>query len=297
MKKIEFFFLVAFFIHTNVSPQKGCLRDGVTFNTQAQIDNFLINNPYCDWIEGYVRISGNDITNLNGLENINLIAGRLTIEGNPSLASLKGLDNLQEAGGYYGLVISNNSALTDLSALNNLTDARYVLFIINNDVLTSLYGLNNLSSVREYINISDNDALIDLSDMESLSPYYHSLRIYNNSSLSSCHVKGICDYLANPDGVIEIHDNAAGCNSQKEVEIRCNTTYSIYPIPAKNELFIIININVILKEVNIYDYLGKLVLHETQLYNVIDVSMLKQGIYIIEIITNDYIKKEKLIIH
>ena len=38
-----------------------------------------------------------------------------------------------------------------------------------------------------------------------------------------CEVQSICNYLAAPNGNIEIHDNATGCNSQEEVEEACET--------------------------------------------------------------------------
>ncbi len=45
--------------------------------------------------------------------------------------------------------------------------------------------------------------------------------IKHNSQLSTCHVESICNYLADPSGTIEIHDNAPGCNSPEEVEDAC----------------------------------------------------------------------------
>ncbi|MCD4697081.1 MAG: T9SS type A sorting domain-containing protein, partial [Bacteroidales bacterium] len=37
-------------------------------------------------------------------------------------------------------------------------------------------------------------------------------------------VQSICNYLASPNGEIEILDNMTGCNSQEEVEQACQTT-------------------------------------------------------------------------
>ena len=42
----------------------------VTLYTQNQVDSFPINYPGCTEIDGYLTISGADITNLNGLSNI-----------------------------------------------------------------------------------------------------------------------------------------------------------------------------------------------------------------------------------
>jgi hypothetical protein len=62
----------------------------------------------------------------------------------------------------------------------------------------------------------------------------------------TCEVKSICDYLANPAGMIEIYGNMAGCNNQNEVEEACrifsideilpNNSISLYPNPTKGLL-------------------------------------------------------------
>ena len=41
--------------------------------------------------------------------------------------------------------------------------------------------------------------------------------------LSSCAILSICNYLSIPNGTIEIHDNATGCDSQEEVEEACDS--------------------------------------------------------------------------
>lgn len=65
-----------FSIHLTAQP---CLPDGITFTTQAVIDNFQTNYPGCTEIEGFVIINGNDITNLSGLSVLTSIGGYLLI--------------------------------------------------------------------------------------------------------------------------------------------------------------------------------------------------------------------------
>ena len=89
------------------------------FNSQSDIDNFPINFPQCTDIEGNVSISGDDITNLNGLSIITSISGNLTIDNNPSLSSLEGLYNLTSIGA--SLSIHDNELLTEISALSNVS--------------------------------------------------------------------------------------------------------------------------------------------------------------------------------
>ena len=47
------------------------------------------------------------------------------------------------------------------------------------------------------------------------------LEIDHNYLLAECDVQSICNYLAGPNGTLEIHDNANSCNSQEEVEEAC----------------------------------------------------------------------------
>jgi hypothetical protein len=257
-------------------PCSSCLPEGITFSTQAQIDNFQVNYPNCTEIEGNVKIWGNDITNLNGLNVLTFIGGIFSIDENDALTSLTGLNNLTSIGG--GLLVGGNAALTsltglegltsiggklwiyrntaltsltglegltsiggsfifggnnalvNLSGLNNLTsigDGLYVgLYIpwnpyLANPALTSLTGLENLTSIGGQLHIQLNDVLTSLTGLENLTSIGGNVYISNNISLSTCDVQSICNYLASPNGTIEIHDNAAGCNSQEEVVALC----------------------------------------------------------------------------
>ena len=171
-----------------------CLPGGILFTSQARVDNFQINYPYCTGIEGDVKIKGGDITNLNGLNVLTAIGGDLSICGNNVLTSLTGLDNLDSIGG--------------------------VLVINNNDALTSLTGLENINAAS-----------------------ITNLNIYDNSTLATCEVQSICDYLASPSGAIVIQRNATGCNSNEEVRDACaygleenikQDYFSVYPNPLTN---------------------------------------------------------------
>jgi len=50
------------------------------------------------------------------------------------------------------------------------------------------------------------------------------LYIGNNSSLSTCAVKSVCDFLVSPNGVDSIYNNAPGCNNEEEVKAACTNT-------------------------------------------------------------------------
>lgn len=160
------------------------------------------------------------LTNLTGLDNFTSIEGGISILNNNALTSLTGLGNVASIGGT--LSIWGNDALTNLTRLDNVTSIGKSLSISGNDALTSLTGLDNVSSIGGYLNINDNDALTSLTGLGNIDAgSISNLSIIFNISLSSCEVQSICDYLASPNGTIEIHDNGPGCNSQSEVADAC----------------------------------------------------------------------------
>ncbi len=125
------------------------MSEGITFSTQEQVDSFHVNYPTCLNIQGDLTISGDDIINLNGLDNITSIGGGLYIENNP--------------------------------------------------VITDIWGLVNI-------------------DPASIADLY----IADNATLSVCDIQSICEYLASPNGTVNIQNNATGCNSPVEVEEICS---------------------------------------------------------------------------
>jgi len=159
-----------------------CLPEGIIFTTQEQIDNFQINYPGCNEIEGYVGISGNDITNLNGLNVLTSIGGFLWIEENNNLTDLSGLEALTSIG--VSLIIIDN-ALTSISNLSSLSTIGDDIFISGNDFLTSLSGLNNLTTIGDSLFIWNNPLLTNLSGLDNLTTINGDLLIIANENLIS----------------------------------------------------------------------------------------------------------------
>ena len=128
------------------------------FNTQADIDSFSIIYPGCTALDSfaYVYISGEDITNLEGLTNITSYTG-IYINECPNLESLEGLrntllikdqlrvrsaDQLETLSGIEdvsftgtSLVIRSNAQLNDISAIQNYTSTPSLVMIIDNPQL------------------------------------------------------------------------------------------------------------------------------------------------------------------
>ena len=122
-----------------------CLPNGITFNSQSQIDDFQTDYPGCTVIGGKVEIKNTDITNLNGLNVITTIEGYLKLENNPSLTDLTGLSNLTSIGEY--LRIEKDSALTNLDGLNSLETIGDDFRMRYNPELENIDGLSSLTSI------------------------------------------------------------------------------------------------------------------------------------------------------
>lgn len=119
----------------SITGTNPCPPGNVTFASQAEIDGFPANYPYCYEIDGKLEISGNDITNLDSLDMITSIQGDLEISDNPNLTSLSGLTNVTAIDGV--LIINNNDLLASLSGIDNIDTASIdELYIVSNNSLS-----------------------------------------------------------------------------------------------------------------------------------------------------------------
>lgn len=243
------------------------------------------------------------LANLSGLDNLVTVGQNFRITNNDVLSDISALSNLTTVG--ENLRIYMNSALTTLTGLDNVTSVGDNLRITNNTALTSISALSNITSIAGELAVDNNDELVSLTGLENIDPEsVTDLVIRNNFLLSTCEVQSVCYYLVTPNGDISIHDNATGCNSKEEIISLCadgvsennNPEFIIYPNPAQKEITISSKMNIVPIEVVIYNQIGQLVIQETQITNSIDVSMLSQGMYFIEISSDGIKIKEKLMI-
>jgi hypothetical protein len=252
------------------------------FTTQSEVDSFQTNYPNCTELEGDMTIMGIDIKNLYGLNSINSINGDLEFIDNDSLIHLVGLGNLTHIG--KELFIWKNTILANFSGIENLTSIGGPLVIYENNSLNSLIGLENI----------DANSILDLF-------------IWDNPSLSNCDVKSICDYLANPNGDIGINNNAAGCNSQDEVEAACGVGIidkcslagyiTIYPNPASNMITIETTELLNQSELTILNVNGRVFDHKklSEPRTVIDISYLQAGVYFVRLTSHSLMKMFKIV--
>jgi len=331
MRRIVFIFklLLCFSIaHSQHCP------DSLYFTSQAQIDSFQILYPNCYEIDGSVYILGNDITNLNGLNNLISIGGMLSIS-NTSLSDLIGLEGITSIGGL--LFVGSNSLMTSLTGLEGLTSVGWYLKIFSNEnlsclsglqgltaiggslvidgqyggnsSLTDLTGLEGLLSIGDKIFILRNDGLTSLSGIDNIdASSILGIYIHHNSSLSNCAVLSVCNYLENPNGVHVISSNYSGCNTPEEVQDSCqsnavsideqnlNNNIFLYPNPTCD------NISLFGTEIisfEIIDIKGRILKRQKVTNNHLsyDISNLSKGFCFIRIYTSKGVRVRKLVIH
>lgn len=207
-------------------PAPLCPPGGVSFSTQASIDNFGITFPGCTSITGGVTIRGNDITNLNGLSAITTIKGNLFIGSSPLLQNLNGLSGLTtvqfdttvlfwdfETGHIFieklpqltnltGLTalhsVDGNFSITDAVALTSLTGATNLAHIgntlaLSNTKLVNLNGLPNLDFYRG-ISLAFNPDLVSLAGLPDTDTLYY-IRFLANPKLSDISTLNMVKYI------------------------------------------------------------------------------------------------------
>jgi len=282
-----------------------CLPFGnYNFTQQAEIDNFQNDYQGCTEIEGNVSVLGQFINNLNGLNVVTSIGGNLRVMGTSDLINLSGLENLTSIEGRLDIW---NNALTSFYGIESLNSIGSYLYIIGNYSLNSLSGLESLTSIDGELEIASNDALTSLLgleniDAESISDLY----IYYNGALSTCDVQSICDYLAAPNGTIEIYYNDPGCNTPEEVQEHCLTGndeqkiengLTIIPNPSNNKIIIsssAITGNTLL---SIFTVSGEKVIERqlTDTETQIDISALSRGVYFVRVQDEKMVEVGKII--
>ena len=184
------------------------------------------------------------------------------------------------------------------------------IYIDDNLVLSSLTGLGNLTSIGGGFGIEENAALTSLTGLDSVDAgSITNLYICYNESLSTCEVQSVCDYLANPNGTIEIHDNTTACNSQEEVETACENAsvdelsqynrLSIYPNPSSTHITIELPTtpqkNTIL---TIYNLNGQQLITQpiSEPQTLVDINGLPSGVYFVKVVDDGKVRMGKVVV-
>ena len=244
----------------------------------------------------------NDNTNLeyiNGASFVPYNDPMVVISNNPQLEVIAPFGNTN---GLYRYEIHNNDSLPNLGFLEGHTQLEG-LKITDNDALTSFEGFNIETILVAFdLIIEDNDVLNNIIDMQivDLSPL-NELRIKNNPNLSICDAPSICNYLEQGGSSI-IENNAVGCNSIAEVEAACllsvsevdlYTSISLYPNPVSEIIQIQASEGITIQKMTLFSILGQLL--ESTSEKSINVSSLSEGIYLLEITTDQGILSKKIV--
>ncbi len=155
---ILMFFLLCSAAHAQTC---GVVHKTIALTTQAQVDAFPTTYPGCTRLLGELRVEGNDIVNLNGLGNIQIVDQSLRIVNVPLLTNLNGLSNLKST---FTVNLWNLPLLTDLSGLESLDSAG--INISNCPAVTSLSGLQNLRHLPSFL--LSNTGISDFKPLTSL---------------------------------------------------------------------------------------------------------------------------------
>ncbi|RZK25933.1 MAG: hypothetical protein EOO43_04230, partial [Flavobacterium sp.] len=207
-----------------------CPEGDITFFTQAQINQFVIDYPNCTAFSGSLTVAGANITNLAPLSGIININGNLIVN-NTSLSNLNGLHNITNIGG--NIEINTNPTLTSLNGLNSLTNTTGDLVLYENATLTNVDALTNLTNINGDLVIYNNAALTNISGLQNVNPNSiggeYGLYIANNPQLSVCNNLNFCVYLLYPTNTHprSIFGNGVDCVSEQALKTIC------YPVPAE----------------------------------------------------------------
>ncbi len=312
--------------------------DLLLFSSQTQINEFKVNYPNCTDFDGSIIITGSGIINLYGLSELNSIGGDLQLIYVSGLTNMFGLEGLTAIGGSLLIIenytlsnlmgltslssvgdevaIHNNVSLTRVNALDslssvglNLTSVGGDLSLEFNTVLNDLSALEGLTSIGGDLNIRSNYALTTLAGLDNIDAgSINNLLMYSNTSLSTCEVLSICQYLASPNGTITITNNATGCDNQGEIEDACvgvdiyepstMDEVLIYPNPATSAITVELPMMPTHStHLTISNTSGQQLIHAQirASQTKVDISHLPKGIYFVKVWDDENVMVDKVI--
>ena len=259
-----------------------------------------------NYIGGTFQIGNNtELFELSDLHQLSYIGNDFYLYSNPILYIISAFSELDSIGGKFDF--NKNHAIRNLSGFHKLSSVGGNFSIIANRRLNSLLGLDSLTNIGGNLYIHGNDSLTSLSGLDNIdNNSIEDLDIAYNYALKDCDVESICAYLLSPGGEVTISNNRVGCSSELEILIACSVgelenipitgEITIYPNPVDKELTINSRNGTIINQITIYNCIGQIVFNTQKSLNTINLSMLDNGLYIIEIHTNERIVKKKLII-
>lgn len=154
------------------------------FNSQSEIDSFIIKFPLCDTLNTLFLSSNSNndpIKNLDGLRNIRYINSEVNLFYLESLSDVSGLDNVEEINGDLGFrslpLIKNFDGFKGLIKING----NLIIELTNFDSITGFGALRKIDNV---LSVSYNPSLKNVHHLGELDSIYR-IVIYDNAKLES----------------------------------------------------------------------------------------------------------------
>jgi hypothetical protein len=154
-------------------------------------------------LRGSLEVNASDFTCLDFLACLEDVGGDVTIYGNEYLNDLSGTDGIRNIGSVFcpqpgqpsctagSLVVSNNSAMTDMNGFNALLQTTISLNITRNDAVEDVSGLTSLVAVQRELTIRDNPELKALSGMHDLQAVGGGFVVTQNPNLCITEVQAV----------------------------------------------------------------------------------------------------------
>lgn len=188
--------LLLFSLWAALSAHAQCPGAPLTLTTQTQVNNFPTNYPGCTEMEVSLTINGSNITNLNGLSQLESLTRSLFIFNCPALTSLTGLSNLSNIGAE--LTVDNCDALTNFNGLESVPFIGGTLTITGNATLNNMSALLGIQYINGSLLVSQNPALTTLAGLDNAAFTGRFLQITNNNALTS---------ISSLDNMMEVGNN------------------------------------------------------------------------------------------
>jgi len=294
---------------TNVSAFSNLQTVGFFLLQSTNFTNVDFLSNVTGMTTGFQIVVNPDLTNLNGLNNIEIIEGQVTnfdkIIAISSCPNLAGLGSVDLTSNNHFVTISiqgppvGTQNLVDLSALSGITgdlDVISLRFL----AITDLNFLSNLNKVTTNLVISNNNSLnninglagIDVSDLDTFT-------ITSNPLLDDCVVAAVCTAinLNNLNGLpaVNIDNNNTNCIDIGTVEIACQAlsvddfndfVADIYPNPFIDEIKISLPSGIFNAVVNFINVEGKIMMSQNideSNHTIRNLQSLTNGLYLLQI--------------
>lgn len=266
-------------------------------------------------------IGSRNFTNVGGISASSLVAvnNKIVIKGNTIRDNRYGITSMGPTSGYItdNIIEDNNTEINPNNGGSGISLYNTeLIYITRNQIRRNLWGITNIKTENSTANVRTNLGSDDEEDFNPGGNIFSEngnggaiYALYNNTpqtvkALHNCWIEGQESTEEDVEDVIshKIDDTTLGevffdpfdCGVVMSVEDLNQSTFTLYPNPAKNSLFIE---SLEKGNISIYDLSGKKVLSKNNLNgkNQINLSLPK-GIYLVQFETKTATSTKKLVV-